>query len=82
MGLETVRQLVKLGITTVLTCRDVDRGDATVNKLKEEGLIAMFYQLNVTKVESCRQLARWLKQQYGGVDILVSNRSLSASGCQ
>lgn len=74
IGLEIVRQLAEQGLTVVLTARDPARGRAALEKLKAEGLHnVVFHQLDVCSVESVEQLAKWLKKQFGGIDILMNN---------
>jgi NAD(P)-dependent dehydrogenase (short-subunit alcohol dehydrogenase family) len=57
----------------VLTARDEDRGKKAVEALKREGLDnVIFHPLDVQSEESSHNLAQWLSQNYGGIDILVS----------
>ncbi len=73
IGFEIGRALAKQGITTVLTARDEDRGKKAVEALKREGLDnVIFHPLDVQSEESSRNLAQWLSQNYGGIDILVN----------
>ncbi len=77
IGFEIARALAKQGITTVLTARDEDRGKKAVEALKREGLDnVIFHPLDVQSEESSRNLAQWLSQNYGGIDILVSKTFL------
>lgn len=78
IGLELTRQLAQNGLTTVLTSRDEGRGKQAVETLRREGLDVAFHPLDVQSEESARSLANWLKQTYGGLDILVSAPSLEA----
>ena len=78
IGLELTRQLAKNGLTTVLTSRDEGRGKEAVEVLRREGLDVAFHPLDVHSDESARTLATWLKQTYGGLDILVSAHFKSA----
>lgn len=74
IGYAIVKELCKRGVGTVyLTARDVARGKAAVEKLKEEGLNAQFHQLEVTDRESLKTLAKHLKEKHGGLDILINN---------
>ena len=81
LGFELTRQLAKHGLTTVLTSRDESRGKAAVEALKSEGLDVAFHPLDVQSDESARVLAQWLKQTYGGLDILVSTHSINPPNC-
>lgn len=73
IGYDIVKQLAQHGITTVLTSRDVTRGENATKQLREDGLPVVYHQLDVTSAESARTLASWLKQHHGGVDILVGS---------
>jgi carbonyl reductase 1 len=70
---EIVRQLAKQGITVVLTARDTNRGERAVESLKCEGLHdnVNFHSLDVRSEQSALALAEWLRDTYGGIDILV-----------
>lgn len=72
IGYEVVRQLARQGLSTVLTARDESRGQAALEALKAEGLQTVyFHQLDVTDAESVKKLAAWLKDAFGGIDLLV-----------
>lgn len=71
IGWEAVKQLAEKGVTTVLTSRDVKKGQAAATKLADAGLPVVYHQLDVTSSSSAHSLAAWLKQAYGGLDILV-----------
>lgn len=76
LGLALVRRLCReLGPDGVvyLTARDRQRGEAAVEQLRTEGLSPRFHLLDVTGDRSVADLAAFLKQQHGGVDILISN---------
>lgn len=76
IGFEVVKQLAQEGLTVVLTARDEHKGLAATEKLKNEGLEnVVFHPLDVLANESISLLARWLKDQYNGLDILVRNYS-------
>lgn len=73
IGLELARQLAVHGLTVVLTARNVDAGLEAVKTLRDqaEGLIVEFHQLDVTDSSSIREFGSWIKQTFGGLDILV-----------
>ncbi|KAJ7519556.1 hypothetical protein O6H91_20G044200 [Diphasiastrum complanatum] len=77
IGLEIVSQLAKNGVTTILTARNVDRGQLAVDQLRAKGLPNVaFHQLDVTDSKSIENLAVWIKQQHGGLDILINNAGI------
>ncbi|KAH9325821.1 hypothetical protein KI387_005999, partial [Taxus chinensis] len=74
IGLEIVRQLACKGITVVLTCRNEQQGLAAAQALVEGGLHNVhFHILDVQSSESVSNLAQWLHNKFGGLDILINN---------
>ena len=57
--------------------RDESRGQEAVAKLQGEGLQPRFHQLDIDDVTSCKRLAAFLKENYGGVDLLINNASIA-----
>lgn len=82
VGYEIARQLARNGLTTVMTARDVSRGTKAVEALRSEigSDRVAFHPLDVCSQESAVTLSTWLKQTYGGVDILINNAGVSFSG--
>jgi carbonyl reductase 1 len=75
IGLQIVRDIAKQGVTTVMTSRDLGRGQQAVEGLRAEGLnTVVLYpgSLEVTSQESVNKFAAWLKSEFSGIDILVS----------
>lgn len=74
IGFVIVKELAKHGLTVVLTARNSMKGNAAMEALKnEEGLENIhFHPLEVTNSTSSENLAAWLKDKFGGIDILVS----------
>ncbi|XP_049871519.1 carbonyl reductase [NADPH] 1-like [Pectinophora gossypiella] len=78
IGYAIVKKLCKRGVGTVyLTARDVNKGIEAVENLKTEGLNPEFHQLEVTDEESVKKFAYYLKQQHGGIDILINNAGVA-----
>ncbi|KAH9328683.1 hypothetical protein KI387_000791, partial [Taxus chinensis] len=70
IGFEIVQQLANQGLIVVLTSRDQDRGQEVVASLQKKGLHVVFHQLDIVDVNSVQLFAKWIKEKYGGVDIL------------
>ena len=72
--METVKGLASNGVKVVLTARDEKRGHEAVEKLKECGFsdLVLFHQLDVTDPSSVARLVKFVKTQFGRLDILVS----------
>ncbi|KFQ42577.1 PREDICTED: carbonyl reductase [NADPH] 1-like [Nestor notabilis] len=60
-----------------LTARDPGRGQEAVKKLEEEGLHPFFHQLDIDDLQSIRALRVFLKEKYGGLDVLINNAGIA-----
>lgn len=76
IGLEVVRQLAQTGMTVILGSRDLEKGEAAVTKLAEEGLSARPHRLDVTNSDSIAQLVAHVEQEFGRLDVLVNNAGI------
>lgn len=73
IGLEIVKQLASLGVAVVLTARNEIRGRDAISKLHQIGLSnVVFHQLDVLDALSIESLTKFIQQQFGRLDILVS----------
>jgi len=73
IGLAFVKRFAELGLTVVLTARDVGKGQEAVESLKGQGIKhVVFCRLDVTDPVSVAAFAKWLQQKFGALDILVS----------
>uniref|UniRef100_UPI0025403E96 carbonyl reductase [NADPH] 1 n=1 Tax=Euleptes europaea TaxID=460621 RepID=UPI0025403E96 len=78
IGFAIVRALCKQFSGDVyLTARDTDRGKAAVAELQAEGLKPLFHQLDIGDLQSIRTLRDFLKEKYGGLDVLVNNAGIA-----
>ncbi|CAI9726669.1 Hypothetical predicted protein [Octopus vulgaris] len=77
IGYAIVRDLCgKFKGDVIATARDVGRGEAATARLNKEGCHSKFHQLDITDSKSISALAKYLKETYGGVDILVNNAAI------
>ncbi|XP_060840951.1 carbonyl reductase [NADPH] 1-like [Rhopalosiphum padi] len=60
-----------------LTARDVGRGEAAVARLNELGLRPKFHQLDVTDAGSVAAFAKFVADNYAGIDVLVNNAAIA-----
>jgi carbonyl reductase 1 len=51
-------------------------GKQAIEKLNNEGLKPNFHQLEIDNDESVRTFASYLKEKYGGIDILINNAAI------
>ncbi|XP_069492224.1 carbonyl reductase [NADPH] 1-like [Ambystoma mexicanum] len=82
IGLAIVRALCKQFSGDVyLTARDPQLGEASVKKLQEEeGLTALFHQLDINDTHSIVALNDFFKGKYGGIDVLINNAGIAFKG--
>lgn len=73
IGLETARQLGRLGISVLIGARDEQRGLAAVETLRKEGISAKWVALEVTDAASITSAAATVEREFGVLDVLVNN---------
>jgi (+)-neomenthol dehydrogenase len=78
IGFEICKQLASNGVKVILTARDEKRGNEAVEILKSAGYSdVIFHQLDVGDKASVSSFANFIKTQFGKLDILVRNPTLS-----
>jgi NAD(P)-dependent dehydrogenase (short-subunit alcohol dehydrogenase family) len=73
VGLETARELGRLGIHLALGVRDPRKGASAVNLLLEAGFAAEIVQLDLADPATHASAYAYLDERYGKLDILVNN---------
>jgi NAD(P)-dependent dehydrogenase (short-subunit alcohol dehydrogenase family) len=73
LGLETGRQLGKLGYTVLLGSRDALKGEVAARVLREEGLSVKVVKLDVGKQSDIDAAAAMIESEFGKLDVLVNN---------
>ncbi|KAM3863258.1 carbonyl reductase [NADPH] 1-like [Diretmus argenteus] len=63
-----------------LMSRDSGRGQEAVEALGSEGLKPMFHQLDIDDLNSITTAAKYFKDKYGGVDVLINNAGIAFKG--
>jgi len=76
IGLETARQLGQLGITVVIGTRDLAKGQAAAEALKQEGIDAHTIQFDVLKPADIQAAVSKIEREYGVLDILINNAAI------
>lgn len=80
LGRETCRQLAGRGYTVILTARREPEGGAAARELQGAGLDVRFHPLDVTDEQSVRTLARFARDSFGRIDVLVNNAGIFPAG--
>jgi NAD(P)-dependent dehydrogenase (short-subunit alcohol dehydrogenase family) len=73
IGLETARQLGKLGIAVLVGARDLAKGEAAVAELKKDGVDARAVKLDVDNPSDYAAVAKLIEKDFGRLDILINN---------
>jgi len=76
LGFETSRQLSEQGIKVLMGSRSITRGRKAVRSLLDEGRDVELIHLDVTKTDHIRQAAKYIKEKYGRLDILINNAGI------
>ncbi|MCC8538740.1 SDR family oxidoreductase [Xanthomonas axonopodis pv. poinsettiicola] len=82
IGLETVRQLARAGVHTLLAGRKRDDAVAAALKLQAEGLPVEAIQLGVNDDISIAAAVGTVKERHGHLDILVNNAGIMIDDVQ
>ena len=76
IGLAATRALAQQGFTVVMCARDAVTGAEAHKVLAEEGLPVVLRKLDITRSEEAASLAKWLREQFGHVDVLINNAGI------
>jgi NAD(P)-dependent dehydrogenase (short-subunit alcohol dehydrogenase family) len=76
LGFETCRQLAQLGLTVILSARDLTKGEVAAKQLIERGLDVMFYELDVLNQSHMNRIIRQIEQRFGRLDVRVNNAAI------
>ncbi len=73
IGLETARQLGKLGFTVLVGARDLAKGETAVKDLKSDGVDAIAVKLDVVNPADIAAITTLIQKDFGRLDVLVNN---------
>lgn len=76
IGFATVKELLKKGYRVILTARSQEDGKKAFEKLKSFGELH-FHQLDVSNEESVKQIAEYVENNFGYLDILINNAGIN-----
>jgi len=78
IGFAIVRALcTKFQGDVYLTSRDEARGQAALETLRAEGLHPKFHVLDIGNEDTIVKLRDFIKEKYGGIDILINNAGIA-----
>jgi len=76
IGYELVKQLALKGFKVFLASRDRGKGQVVAQKLKDSNLDVSFVMMDVDNLESIRQAAITVNEEYGKLDVLINNAGI------
>ena len=60
-----------------LTSRNEERGLSAVKELSDEGIKVLYHQFDIDDESSIVKFAGFIKEKYGGIDILINNAAIA-----
>ena len=76
LGLQTAREIGRLGIITILGVRDPETGKAAMAELKVDGFHAEVVRLDVADLPTHAEAYDYIEKHYGKLDILINNAGI------
>ena len=76
IGFASVKELLKKGYRVILTARSQEDGKKAFEKLKSFGELH-FHQLDVSNEVSVKQIAEYVENNFGHLDILINNAGIN-----
>jgi len=73
LGFEVCRHLGREGLFVVLTARDRAKAKEAAERLESEGLDLAYYSCDVTDDASVLEMVRFVRFEFGRIDVLVNN---------
>ena len=61
----------------IFLARNEELGLKAVQELESQNIKASFHQLDIDNQESIERFAQYLKEKYGGLDILINNAGVA-----
>jgi NAD(P)-dependent dehydrogenase (short-subunit alcohol dehydrogenase family) len=80
IGLETAKQLGKLGVTILAGARDLAKGEVAAEALRGIGVDARAIKLDVVNEADRAAAAKFIEKEFGRLDILINNAGVMLDG--
>lgn len=77
LGLEFCKQLVNAGYKVILTAREIQKAQAAAETLNVRQQSAIPKALEVTDEIQIKNLASWVKESYGRLDLILNNAGVN-----
>jgi len=77
IGLETARQLGKLGVTVLVGSRELAKGEAAAAELGKDGVDAWAVKLDILSPRDHADVAKRIEKEFGRLDILINNAAVN-----
>jgi NAD(P)-dependent dehydrogenase (short-subunit alcohol dehydrogenase family) len=76
LGFETCRQLAQLGLSVILSARNITKGEKAAKQLIDRGLHVVSYHLDVSDHDHIDRIVYEIENQFGRIDVLVNNAAI------
>ncbi len=80
IGLETARQLGKLGVAILLGARDPAKGEQAAEVLRGIGVDARAVKLDMLHRADYAAVAKLIEKDFGKLDVLINNAAINLDG--
>ena len=80
LGAELARRYASAGYAVCVADLQQEAGEKVVTELRGMGSDSFFYSLNVTSDEQWQALVNEVQQRWGGIDCIINNAGVAASG--
>jgi NAD(P)-dependent dehydrogenase (short-subunit alcohol dehydrogenase family) len=77
LGLEFCRQLSQRGYDVILTAREPEKARQAATSIATEGSTVYPRALEVTDEQQIAELAQWVKETFGKIDLIVNNAGIN-----
>lgn len=80
LGAELARRFASAGYAVCVADLQQEAGEKVVTELRGMGSDSFFFSLNVTSDEQWQALVNEVQQRWGGIDCIINNAGVAASG--
>ena len=77
IGLATARKTAEAGAITIVCGRDEEKLEEARKLVEADGHKLVTFAVDLSNMEDCDRMTRWIVENHGGVDVLVNNAGRS-----